>query len=103
MVSRKKKTTAKAQTKLSNKIKSMTKLLATEKKSILANRKAHWDAYRKLQKQVHGAWEKLKTDIQENADPQILIQDRNQLLLLLGECNYMTLECTRHASRSSKK
>ncbi len=104
---KKKKTPIKAKekriaAKITSKSKAMSKMITSDKEALLANRKAQWDIYKKLQKQVNGAWKKLKTDIQNNEDPQILLQDRTQLLLLLGECNYMTLECSRLASKAKK-
>ena len=63
-----------------------------------ANQKAYWAAYKDLQKRVDKAWLKLKSDVKKKAAPQVLIRDKNHLLLLLGECNYMTRECMRIAS-----
>lgn len=41
------------------------------------------------------AWAKLRSDIKRHANPQTIMRDHNNLLLLLGECNYMTRECMR--------
>ncbi|MBI5272525.1 MAG: hypothetical protein HY861_00900 [Chlamydiia bacterium] len=61
------------------------------------NLKAHWSAYRSLQKKADLAWEKLYTDIQKHAPWNVLSKDRNNLLLILGECDYMSKECLRCA------
>lgn len=66
--------------------------------SFFKNQENHWNAYKQLQKRVDKAWVKLRSDVRRHANPQILIRDRNQLLLLLGECNYMARECTRFAT-----
>lgn len=67
------------------------------------NRKAQWEAYRNLQKRVDAAWAKLKRDINKKASPKVLIKGKNELLLLLGECNYMARECTRIMSKSKSR
>jgi hypothetical protein len=72
----------------------------TATKSSISNRKTLWAAYRELQKKVDKAWSKLKSNVNRKAKPQVLIRDKNQLLLLLGECNYMARECTRLESKS---
>ncbi|HSX25467.1 MAG TPA: hypothetical protein VLE89_00480 [Chlamydiales bacterium] len=67
-----------------------------------ANRKTHWKAYKALQMKVDKAWSKLKTDVKRKVKTQTLIRDKNNLLLLLGECNYMARECARIVSRHKK-
>lgn len=64
------------------------------------NRKALWKAYRDLQMRAEKAWEKFHADVKRNAPSEVLIKDRNQLLLMLGECNYMARECMRIANKS---
>ena len=94
-------------------IKRKAKKIATKKpakrkakkapqKAVATNRKAHWTAYRELQARVDKAWKKLRSDVHKKAGPQILIRDKNHLLLLLGECNYMARECMRFASKGKK-
>ena len=70
-----------------------------DKKTTAPNRKAQWEAYKNLQKKVDAAWDKLKRDIRKKASPKILIEGKNDLLLLLGECNYMARECMRMAGK----
>ena len=67
------------------------------------NRNAQWKTYRELQMQADRAWEKFRDDVRINAQSNILIRDNNQLLLLLGECNYMARECMRIAGKGKKK
>ncbi len=62
-----------------------------------SNHESHWATYRQLQQKVDEAWARLEADVQKNASPEILMRDKNHLLLLLGECNYMANECMRFA------
>ena len=82
--------------------KAKKRAIPLSRKMESANRKASWDAYKGLQKQVDKAWSKLRADVLKNANPQTLMRDRNQLLLLLGECNYMTRECMRIIDRKNR-
>ena len=71
-------------------------------KSVAANRKAHWTAYKELQSRVDKQWAKLRANVARKAKSQILVRDRNHLLLLLGECNYMARECMKLQKRRSR-
>ena len=73
-----------------------------DRKAAAMNRKAQWEAYRSLQKRVDAAWDKLKKAINKKANPKVLIKGKNDLLLLLGECNYMARECTRIMSKKRR-
>lgn len=75
----------------------------SDAKGDAANRKALWQAYKGLQKRADQAWEKFRNDVKRKAKSDILIQDQNHLLLLLGECNYMARECMRLAGAQEKK
>lgn len=75
----------------------------TNVKAIAKNRKALWGTYQSLQKKVDVAWAKVRSDIKRKAKPQILIRDRNHLLLLLGECNYMARECMRFTRGKARR
>ena len=66
-----------------------------EEQSMEKSQKANWTVYQGLHKQALQAWEKLKHDVDSRAAPDILIRDRHNLLLLLGECNYIAGECMR--------
>ena len=71
-------------------------------KTLQVNQEAHWEAYRKLQKQIDTAWKNLQSDVKRNASADVLIQNKNHLLLLLGECNYMTRECMKLSMNAKK-
>ncbi|OGN63504.1 MAG: hypothetical protein A3E80_01920 [Chlamydiae bacterium RIFCSPHIGHO2_12_FULL_49_9] len=77
--------------------KAVKRETALRKKSKKAgsNKRAHWSAFRTLQKRVDKAWGKLRSDVKKKASAQVILKDRNELLLLLGECNYMAKECMR--------
>lgn len=62
------------------------------------NRKAQWCVYEDLQKKARKAWTKLRADVRRKAPPEVLVRDRDDLLLLLGECNYLAGECMRMES-----
>ena len=85
--------------KKTKKVKRVIRRRKPVKKAKKANSRVHWDAYKKLQKRVDEAWVKLRKNVKKKASPQILVQDKNHLLLLLGECNYMARECTRWARK----
>lgn len=96
---------AKAKKKASRRSKATKKKtpVKAQKKSIAINQKAHWEAYQNLQKRVDKAWAKLQADVKRKAPPSVLIQNKNQLLLLLGECNYMARECMRFSSKVKRR
>ncbi|MEN9654872.1 MAG: hypothetical protein RL235_984 [Chlamydiota bacterium] len=64
-----------------------------------ANKKAHWETYHKLQKQLDDAFAKLKKDVHRKASAATIVKDKNHLVLLLGECNYMARQCAKAAKR----
>lgn len=72
-------------------------------KPVAVNRSAQWKAYRQLQMQADIAWKKFRDDVKRNAKAEVLINDNNRMLLLLGECNYMARECMRIASKGKKR
>jgi hypothetical protein len=71
------------------------KTARSPKETVTNNWKAHWSVYKDLQKKAGKAWSKLRSDVKLKAAPHILLADRNNLLLLLGECNYLAEECMR--------
>lgn len=73
-----------------------------EMKEMLANRKSLWSSYRKLQGQIDKAWNKLEADVKRKAHTEVIYRDRNELLLLLGECDYMARECIRQSGKKEK-
>jgi hypothetical protein len=72
-------------------------------KSTAANNKALWDAYKALQKRVDTAWNQLRLNVKKKAPASTIAKDRNTLMLLLGECNYMARECEKAQKRSKQK
>ena len=68
------------------------------KKSKAWKGSAKWREYKQLQMRADKAWAKFQTDMRKNAKPSILIKDFNNLLLVLGECNYMAREYARLAA-----
>lgn len=73
------------------------------KHSSAANKKAQWAAFKALQRKVDQAWNKLRLNVKKKAPASAIAKDRNRLLLLLGECNYMARECARAANRAKRK
>jgi hypothetical protein len=82
-----------------------TKKRGTKKvsKASEENKKAYWEAYKQLQKRVDAAWDKLQQNVLKKASPSVLIRDKNNLLLLLGECNYMARECMELSAKAKKR
>lgn len=75
------------------------KMSDSRQQTVEKNRKAHWAVYRELQKKASKALAKLRSDANRRVSPEVLLQDRNNLLLLLGECNYLASECMRIKGR----
>jgi len=67
--------------------------------SIKKNKDAQWQTYKSLEKKAKTALNKLQADIKKKASPTVIIEDKNALMLLLGECDYMTRQCMRAAGR----
>ena len=93
--SKSRKKTAKPRRKKTVHRKSSLKTIESDKEIVAKNRKAHWSVYQDLQKKADRAWDKLRSDVARKASPRVLLEDRDNLLLLLGECNYLAGECTR--------
>jgi len=74
--------------------------------AVKKNKSAHWSTFKDLEKKAEKALAKLRSDVKRKASPATLLKDKNALLLLLGECNYMARQCMRAAGaqkKSSKK
>lgn len=100
----KKKSTKRAPLKKTVKKRQVSRKAKTpSKNSPITNKAAHWEAYNELQKRVDKAWEKLQADVKRKAPPNVLIRNKNHLLLLLGECNYMARECMQFSSKTKKR
>lgn len=63
----------------------------------------HWKTYRTLQKKVEQSWDKLQEDVRNKQPAHVVLDSKNHLLLLLGECNYMARECMRLANAQKKR
>lgn len=77
--------------------------LDTEYEAYKKNKAALWETYHELQKRATDAWNKLRVDMKRKAPMNVLLEDRNHLVLLLGECNYMTQECMNCEAANKKK
>lgn len=58
--------------------------------------------WQKLEKELKHAMIQLKSDLHKNKSVKTIQKDKNELVLLLGECNYLTRECL-HWSRTQKR
>lgn len=76
--------------------------VAELRKEVKRNEHAQWMAYQDLQMQIERAWDQLRMDVERNANPHDLIRDKNELLLLLGECNYMASECMKVSNKKKR-
>jgi hypothetical protein len=59
------------------------------------NRASYWKTFRELKTKTDKAWKSFQSGVKKKADPATMMRRRNELLLLLGECNYMAKECAR--------
>lgn len=62
-----------------------------------ANRRALWQTYKQLQTEADRAWTRFRSDVEREANIDVLLRDHTHLLLLLGECDYMARECMQFA------
>ena len=100
MAKRKVKRKKTVRTTAKRKVSSKPKRKAASSKSASVNKNLHWAAYKALEKKLGAAWDKLRTDVKRKAGPRVIAKSRNQLALLLGECNYMARQ---YMAISSKK
>ncbi len=75
------------------------KFKATAAKARAYNKAAYAKAFKNLQSQVDKAWKKFCKDRKRKAGPAVMAKDHKQLLLLLGECNYLARECMKMGSK----
>jgi len=68
--------------------------LKAKAKKILCTIKTPLKAYRDIEHKIDTTWKKLRNDVKRRSRSAIL-KGRRDLLLLLGECNYMARECAR--------
>jgi hypothetical protein len=77
--------------------------LTPKEQSGLLNRKLYWKAFRELKAKADKAYKRLQSSMKKKSDPATLLRHRNELLLLLGEANYMAKECARLAKAKAKR
>ena len=62
----------------------------TKRKSV---KKPIWQAHvQHMEKRINAALNKLKRDVKRKASYKIIEEDNNELLMILGECNYIVRE-----------
>lgn len=71
---------------------------SAEKKAIEANKQALWKTYHDLHNKAEALMAKIREDMKNGTIEQTR-QDANELLLIMGECNYMAQECKKMQSR----
>ena len=92
MALKRKTTTKKAKTKP----RTQKRVDKDSKANVAEVRKAHFKTYRELKKKIELAFGRLRRDVEKKAPTSRIVKDRNELLLLLGECNYLTNEYLRY-------
>ena len=55
-----------------------------------------------MEKRLDKAFKKLKSDVSKSKNIKIIQKDKNDLLLLLGECNYLSRECAQLSGLEKK-
>ena len=68
--------------------------LRSKAQKIVFSMKAPMRTYRQIEQKIDKTWKKLRNDV-KNRSVKAIKKGRNDLLLLLGECNYMVQECGR--------
>ena len=66
------------------------------------NKKIHLEAYKELEKNLKGTWQKLRKSYMKG-DVKAIQQDCDALRLFLGECNYMAGEYKKAMKAPGKK
>ena len=89
--------------KVKRAVKRAKSVKISAKKEREFNKKALWKAYKELQMRAEKAWVTFRDHVKKNAKSDILVKDHNQLMLILGECNYMARECMRMSQKSKKR
>jgi DNA-binding transcriptional MocR family regulator len=74
----------------------------TAAKKLSTNASTHLQAYKNLEKRLEDALEKLCCDV-EKKNKKAIAKDRSDLMLLLGECNYMERECAKCMEKKPKR
>ena len=75
--------------------------LLKKAKKIAFSMKAPLRTYVNIERKIDKTWKKLRTDV-KNRSLKAIKKGRRDLLLLLGECNYMAKECARCLTKKSR-
>ena len=67
-----------------------------------SNRSARWEAFRRLENKITNTLKDLKSAVSQK-NTRKMINARNQLLILLGECNFMAHEYTQIATNYQRR
>jgi hypothetical protein len=90
-------------TSVKRKAKSKAKK-ASAKMTGAFNLKSYWKAFKDLEARADAAWKKFQSSVKNKAPQSEIAKNRSDLLLILGECNYMAQECARlQELKKSKK
>ncbi len=76
--------------------------MSFQKSKWVREAKPYVKMWQMLEKKLDNAFVQLKKDIYKNKGLKTIQKDKNEIVLLLGECNYLTRECL-HWSRQQKK
>lgn len=68
-------------------------------KTSAVTKAAYNKAFKSLKTQVDKAWKKFCLDKKRKASPAVMAKDHKELLLLLGECNYLARECMKMSAK----
>ena len=94
MIKRRKRATRTKKKVAKKKIATKIAKAFTNKRPVDPNIKARLKAYKNLESKINEAWTKLKRDAKRK-NARAVLAGRENLKLLLGECNYMANECRR--------
>jgi hypothetical protein len=90
--------------KAKSKAKKASAKMTPKKKAGAFNRKSYWKAFKDLEARADAAWKKFQSSVKNKAPQSEIAKNRSDLLLILGECNYMAQECARlQELKKSKK
>lgn len=93
-------------TKKRKKITLKTKKVSKVKKTPTTKKRTSKKIWSKnvasMKKRIQNSLDKLKKDIKQNASIEVIEKDNNELLILLGECNYVVREFHEHQLMEEK-
>jgi hypothetical protein len=80
------------------KAKKVKKVIKKKIKKVKSSRKIWEPKFKEMKNKIDKALKKLKSDIEKKQPIEMIEQDNNELLLLLGQCNYLVREFHEHAT-----